>query len=58
MVYGRPLTVEEVIARIETVDAEATIATARRLFAGPVTLASLGPIVKVPQIGDVRAALS
>ncbi len=30
---------------------------ARRLFAGPVTLASLGPIAKVPQIGDVRTAL-
>ena len=57
MVYGRPLTVPEVIARIEAVDVETTVATARRLFAGPVTLASLGPIAKVPQIGEVRTAL-
>jgi predicted Zn-dependent peptidase len=58
MVYGRPLTVDEVIARIEAVDTEATVATARRLFAGPVTLASLGPITKVPSLKDVQAALA
>lgn len=58
MVYGRPLTVDEVIARIEAVDVDRTIATARRLFAGPVTLASLGPITKVPSLKDVQAALA
>ena len=58
MVYGRPLTVAEVIARIEAVDVERAVATARRLFAGPVTLASLGPITKVPLLTDVQAALA
>jgi predicted Zn-dependent peptidase len=58
MVYGRALTVEEVIARIEAVDAERTAATARRLFAGPVTLASLGPITAVPSLSTVQAALA
>ncbi len=43
LVYGRPLTVNEVLDRIEAVDAAGVERVAARLMAGPPTLAALGP---------------
>ncbi len=42
MVYGRPLTTPEVIAKVEAVDAAGITRVAQRIFSGPATLAALG----------------
>ena len=44
MVFGRPLEIEEIIARIEAVDTERVKAVARRLTESKPTLAALGPL--------------
>ncbi|MDX1484971.1 MAG: pitrilysin family protein [Alphaproteobacteria bacterium] len=50
LVFGRPVPVEEIVARIDAVDGAAIAALAERVFAGPPTLAALGPV------GQVEAA--
>ncbi|HVO16567.1 MAG TPA: pitrilysin family protein [Alphaproteobacteria bacterium] len=44
LVYGRPIPVEEIVARIDAVDAAAIRRMGDRLRSGPVTVAALGPI--------------
>jgi len=46
-VFGRPLTVEEIVANIEAVDTAAIAAAAARIFTTPPTIAALGPIAKL-----------
>ena len=43
MVFKRPLTIEEVIAKVEAVDEDAIKQVTGRFLAGPTTLATLGP---------------
>ncbi len=47
MVFGRPIPVAEIVAKIEAVDAAAVVAAARRITAGKPVLAALGPIAGV-----------
>ncbi len=47
LTHGRPLSLAEVVAKIEAVDAQAVRGFAQRLVAGPPTLASLGPVAKL-----------
>ena len=58
LVYGRPLPMEEIIARVDAVDVEQVAAAARRLRAGPLTLAALGPIDQVEPYDAIAARLS
>jgi len=58
LVYGRPLPMEEIIARVDAVDVEQVAAVARRLRAGPLTLAALGPIDQVESYDAIAARLS
>jgi len=44
MVYGRPLEIAEVIAKIDAVDAAQAEAVARRIFSTTPTLAAIGPV--------------
>ena len=44
MIYGRPLTVDEIVGRIEAVDADAVMQVARRMTSSIPTLATLGPV--------------
>ena len=44
LIYGRPLTVEEIVARVEAIDAPAVRDMAAQLAGGTPTLASLGPL--------------
>jgi len=44
LVYGRPIPVDEIVGRIDAVDAVAIRRLADRLRSGPVTVAALGPI--------------
>lgn len=55
LIYGRPLTVDEVVGKIEAVGVEDVRRLAERLAAGRPTLASLGPIGKVETFDQVAA---
>lgn len=44
LLFGRIIPPDELVARIETIDAEQVRELARRLFGGPPTLASVGPV--------------
>ena len=58
LVYGRPLPMDEIIARVDAVDVEQVAAVARRLRAGPLTLAALGPIDRIEPYDAIAARLS
>ncbi len=58
LVFGRPLSVGEIVGNIESTDATAVRASAERLFASPVTCAALGPVDQVPSVQDVAARLA
>jgi len=55
LIYGRPLTVAEVVGKIEAVGAEDVRRLAGTFAAGHPTLASLGPIGKVEAFDQVAA---
>ena len=57
LVFDRPLPVEEIIAKIEAVDAAAVEAVMRRVLASPLTLAALGPLDKLEPFDAVAARL-
>ena len=46
-IFGRPLPIAEIVGRIEAVSSAAVAAAARRLGAGPPTMAALGPLARV-----------
>ena len=58
LVYGRPLPIPEMVARIEAVDAGAIARLVGRLRAGPPTLAAIGPISGMPDHDALAAALT
>ncbi|MEX2641893.1 MAG: pitrilysin family protein [Acetobacterales bacterium] len=55
LVFGRPIALEETVARIEAVDAAQVARTADRLFRAPVTVAALGPIRKMESTEQIAA---
>jgi len=57
LVFGRPLDLGEMVARIDAVDAEAVRRVARRLRAAPPTLAALGPISRIEPYGRLAERL-
>jgi len=56
--YGRPLTLEETIARIDRIDATATRRAGRAILAAPPTVAAIGRIGKVFPAEKVARRLS
>jgi len=58
MVHNRILTVEEVVAQIEAVDAEAVVKVANRLFRTVPTFAAIGPLGKVTGYNAIRESLA
>jgi predicted Zn-dependent peptidase len=58
LVYGRPLTTNEVMARVDAVDVEEVSAVARRLRAGPLTVTALGPLERLESYDRIAARLS
>ncbi len=58
LVYGRPLSIPEVIARIDAVDVGAIERLSGRLRAGPPTLAAIGPVSGIPDYDAIVAALT
>lgn len=57
LTYGRLLSVEEVVGKIEAVDAAQVRALAARILLSEPTLASLGPIGRVDSLDRVRSRL-
>ncbi len=55
LVYGRPLPVEEIVGRIEAVEAGGVRRMAERLASSRLTLASLGPVGRVEAFDRVAA---
>jgi predicted Zn-dependent peptidase len=57
VVFGRPLTVSEVVSEVAAVDVAAVRRVARRLIEGPLTLTGLGPLANLPRYEDVASYL-
>jgi len=57
LIYGRPLPVEEIVAKIDAVDLATVRRVAARLANGHPTLASLGPVAQVEDFARVAARL-
>ncbi|MBI3443899.1 MAG: insulinase family protein [Magnetospirillum sp.] len=57
VVYGRPIPVAEVVAKVEAITAEDCCRVAKRLFAGTPTFAAIGPLAKVESFEQVAARL-
>ena len=55
MVYGRPLTTAEILAKVEDVNAAGITRVAQRIFAGPPTLAALGESKSLDGLEALRA---
>ena len=57
VIYGRPMPVAEVVAKVEAITADDVVRVARRLFATPPTVAVLGPLAKAPDYQSIAARL-
>jgi len=53
--WGRPLTLEEVVERIDAVDEAAVVRVAQRIVRGTPTLAAMGPIDKLAAFDALKA---
>jgi Predicted Zn-dependent peptidases len=58
MVFERPIPVEETVAKVEAVDSAAVRQAAERLIASAPTMASIGPIARVPALSDINCQLA
>lgn len=58
MVFGRPIPVTEVAAKIDAVTAEDLRRVAGRMLASPPTLAALGPVARLCAYDEVKARLA
>ena len=56
-VYGRPLPIEEVVARVEAVSVEEVRKTAAAMLRSPPTIAAIGAVGRVPGQAKVAEAL-
>ncbi len=57
MVYGRPLTTAEIIAKVEDVNAAGICRVAQRIFAGAPTVAALGEAKSLDGLDALRAQI-
>ncbi len=58
LIFGRPIPVEEIVERVDAVDAAAIGSLAERVFAGAPTLAALGPVGPVDRLAGSTATPS
>jgi predicted Zn-dependent peptidase len=58
LVHGRPLSLEEMVAKVEAVTPADLAALAEGVLASAPTLAAIGPIETLPDLGDFAAELS
>ncbi len=55
LVFGRPIPVEETVARIDAVDSAAIARVGRRLLEAPITCAALGPVDGLENYDQIAA---
>jgi predicted Zn-dependent peptidase len=58
LVHGRPLTLEEMVERVEAVGASDIAKLAAGMLDSPPTLAAIGPVRKLPDVGEVAARIA
>ena len=58
MIYGRPLSTDEIIAKVEAVDCAGITRTAGRIFASAPTMAALGELKTLESLDAIRARLN
>lgn len=57
LIHGRPIPIEDQVAKLEAVDAEAVAAAARRIFASAPTLAATGPLDRLEPFERIAGRL-
>ncbi len=55
MVFGKDIPISETIGKIEAVDNEMLLETARKLFSGPPTIATIGPFTDSACIDELES---
>jgi predicted Zn-dependent peptidase len=58
LVHGRPLTLEEMVERVEAVGVSDIAKLAAGMLDSPPTLAAIGPVRKLPDVGEVAARIA
>jgi predicted Zn-dependent peptidase len=58
MVYGRPMPMSEIVARVEAVDEAQVASVARRLASGRLSVAAIGPIDRVEPYETISGRLA
>ena len=58
LIFGRPLTIDELVARVEAVDVPTVSALAARIFSGRPTLATIGPIERLESYAQLESRLA
>ena len=58
LLFGRPITTPEIIARIDAVDSEAVRRAAAKLFSSRPTVAALGPVAQLESFERIAARLN
>ena len=58
LIFGRPLTLEEQVGKIESVGEEAVRRIAERIFTGKPTIAAIGPVNQIMSYDELVAALA
>ncbi len=58
LVFGRPLTTEEQVEKIEAVDRAAICGVAERIFSGRPTIAAIGPVNQIMEYDHLVATLA
>jgi predicted Zn-dependent peptidase len=58
LIYGRPIPVDEIVAKIEAIDRAALSRVAAHISAGPLTVAALGPVKGLPGHDAIAKRLS
>jgi predicted Zn-dependent peptidase len=57
LIFGRPVPPEEVVAKIDAIDAAAVRRVAERVFRTAPTLAALGPVGRLESYDAIRARI-
>jgi predicted Zn-dependent peptidase len=58
LIFGHPLTLNEQIGKIESVDKDAICGIAERTFSGKPTIATIGPANQIIEYNEIAAALA
>lgn len=57
LIFGRPLGVPEIVAKIEAVERDSLALCAQNLIASPLSFATVGPLADPPKLSDLNACL-